>query len=201
MRRIVLCRHADPEADARGRCYGSLDVGLSPEGRARAEQLARQLASLEVDAVYASPRRRALATAEPVAAAAALELRVHDALRELDFGELEGLLYDEIAATRPELYQAWMERPTSVAFPGGESFADLKTRALEALDAIRRTHRCAVVVTHGGVVRAALAGWLSLPDENVFVLGQDYCGVTIVDWFDDTPLIRLVNGTAHTIAL
>ena len=48
---------------------------------------------------------------------------------------------------------SWMERPASVQFPGGESFAHLKERALESLELIRDTHEAAVVVTHGGAAR------------------------------------------------
>jgi broad specificity phosphatase PhoE len=58
MSRIVLVRHAEPEESARGLCYGTLDVGLSDEGRAHAEQLATSLAAVPYDAVYARPPSR-----------------------------------------------------------------------------------------------------------------------------------------------
>ena len=191
MSRLILIRHAEPVEDMRGRCYGSLDVGLSPAGVRDTERLA----GLECDAVYSSPRIRAVATARAIAADVLIEYGV----RELDFGELEGRTYDEIAASEPELYRAWMERPTTVTFPGGESFALLKERALAALDRIRAAHDCAVVVTHGGVVRAALAEWLSMPDEAIFRFDLSYCGITIVDWLDGVPVVRLVNGGAWPV--
>ena len=170
----------------RGRCYGSLDVGLSPAGI----RDSKRLASLECDAVYSSPRIRAIDTARAIAA----NIQIADDLRELDFGDFEGRTYNEIAASEPELYRAWMERPTTVTFPGGESFALLKKRTLAALDRIRAAHECAVVVTHGGIIRAALGEWLSMPDAAIFRLDQSYCGVTIVDWFAGVPVVRLVNG-------
>src|SRR5207302_3360680 len=135
MSRLILVRHCEPEEDARGLCYGRLDIGLSDAGREHAKRLAAGLARLEWDAVYASPRVRARETAHAVAAAR--DVLVDEGLRELDFGELEGRSYDEIAASDPELYRAWMERPTTVRFPGGESFADLKARALKSLERIR----------------------------------------------------------------
>jgi broad specificity phosphatase PhoE len=181
-------------ADARGRCYGSLDIGLSAAGREHAGRLALRLASVECEAVYSSPRVRALETAKAIAAALGLAPAVDEDLRELDFGELEGRTYDEIAASKPELYRAWMTTPTTVSFPGGESFADLKARSVAALERIRRLHENAIVVTHGGVLRAGVAAWLSMPDEAIFRLDQRYCGVTIVDWLDDEPLVRLLNG-------
>jgi alpha-ribazole phosphatase/probable phosphoglycerate mutase len=189
--RLILVRHAEPQEDMRGRCYGSLDVGLSPGGREHAAVLASRLAQFDYDAVYSSPRLRARETAEPAAAARGVQLVVDDGLRELDFGELEGRTYDEIAESEPELYRAWMETPTEVAFPGGESYADLKARAVASLQRLEGT---AIVVTHGGVIRAGLAEWLSLPDDAIFRLDQRYCGVTIVDFIGGAPLVRLVNG-------
>ena len=117
MSRLILVRHCEPQEDSRGLCYGRLDIGLSDAGREHAERLAAALARHEWDAVYASPRLRALETA--VAVAGNLDVVIDDDLREIDFGELEGRSYDEIAATDPELYRAWMERPTTVRFPGG----------------------------------------------------------------------------------
>jgi alpha-ribazole phosphatase len=194
--RLILVRHTEPQEDARGRCYGTLDIGLSTAGGEHARELAARLARVDYDAVYSSPRLRARETADSIAAARGLELVIDDGLRELDFGALEGRTYDEIAASEPELYQAWMQTPTQVRFPGGESFADLKARAIVALDRIRGAHETAVVVTHGGVLRAGVAAWLSMPDEAIFRLDQRYGGVTIVDWVEGAPLVRLLNGDA-----
>jgi alpha-ribazole phosphatase len=196
MSTLVLVRHAEPEESARGLCYGTLDVGLSGEGRAHAELLAASLGHTPYDAVYASPRLRTRETAAPLNAARGLTEIVEDDLREIDFGELEGRRYDEIAETQPELYRRWMEAPTTVQFPGGESYGDLRSRAVRALERIRVAHTCAVVVTHGGVIRAGVAAWLGMPDDAIFRLDQSYCGITVVEWFGDTPIVRLMNATA-----
>jgi broad specificity phosphatase PhoE len=88
-----------------------------------------------------------------------------------------------------------MTTPTAVRFPGGESYGDLRVRAGRVLDAIRDAHDTAIVVTHGGVIRAGLAGWLELPDHAIFRLDQSYCGVTVVEWVGETPIVRVVNGS------
>jgi alpha-ribazole phosphatase len=194
--RLILVRHAEPADDARGRCYGRLDVGLSAAGLEHARRLPTSLSPLDYDAVYTSPRVRARLTAEPLASARGLSPVIDDELRELDFGELEGRHYEEIEASDPELYRAWMETPTRVRFPGGESYADLRVRGLRALERIRARHDAALVVTHGGIIRAALADWLGMPDEAIFRLDQSYCGTTIVDWLEATPVVRLLNGAS-----
>lgn len=195
--RLLLIRHADPAEEARGRCYGSLDLGLSPRGRERARELARALAGTRLDAVYASPRRRALETA----AALGPEPIVDQRLRELDFGEFEGRTYEEIAASHPEVYRRWMETPTEVRFPGGECYADLCGRALDAAAELRARHAGETVaaVTHAGVVRAIVADALGMPGAAIFRLGQDYGAVTALDWIDGVPVVRLLNGPASAL--
>jgi len=194
--RLLLVRHAQPPEEARGRCYGSLDVGLSARGGRHAQLLARTLDRIPLAAVYVSPSRRAVESAAPLAAVHGLTAIVDEALREIDFGDFEGQSYDEIERTHPELYRQWMKTPTLVQFPGGESYTRLRVRALAAMDAIRARNAGATVavVSHGGVLRALLADCLSMPDEAIFRLDQSYGALSIIDWIDSTPIVRLLNA-------
>jgi broad specificity phosphatase PhoE len=199
--RLLLIRHAQPEAKAEGRCYGSLDLELSARGERLARHLARVLDGIPLAAVYTSPRIRARLTAAPLADVNGLSPTIVEALRELDFGDLEGHLYEDIANDNPQLFAAWMSEPTSVQFPGGESFASLRTRVLDAIAAMRERHagQVVAVVSHGGVIRAVLADALEMPDRAIFRLEQSYGGISIVDWINGTPTIRLVNGQATMV--
>lgn len=196
MTRLILIRHCEPEPGAAGRCYGSLDFGLSPAGCVAADELATALGASPIDAVVASPRRRAVQTAEPLAAKLGGDVTVDERLRELDFGELEGLTYEEVERTRPELFRRWMERPTEVEFPGGESYATLAGRVRPAVDELLAGGGTYAVVTHGGPIRAVLADCLDMPAAAIFRLAQSYGGVSVVDWLDGTPLVRVVNAPA-----
>jgi alpha-ribazole phosphatase len=195
--RLTLVRHLETDESLRGRAYGALDVPLSARGVRQAEQLASSLEALPLEAVYSSPLRRALETAGPVARRHGLEPIATEALRELDFGEVEGLLYEEVEANRPELFSSWMREPTRTTFPGGESFADLRARVLPAVEQIRTAHagRAVAVVSHGGVIRTILADALALAEDAVFRLDQSCGGVSVVDWLGEVPLVRLVNAT------
>jgi alpha-ribazole phosphatase len=197
--KLLLVRHAAPVDDARGRCYGRLDVGLSPEGEAQAAELVRALDGVRLDAVASSPARRAVDTALPLAEPRGLEVEILDDLGELDFGELEGKTYDEIAETRPELYAQWMVEPTSVRFPGGESYDDLRRRVEEAAARLREAfaESTVAVVTHGGVVRALVAGVLGISPVRIFRLGVDYASVTVVEWVQGEPVVRVLNARSY----
>lgn len=200
--RVVFVRHAETEEEARGRCYGRLDVLLSPRGLRQAQELGEALAGHSLAAVYASPLARALDTARPIAAAHGLEPVVVDALAELDFGEVEGLRYEEIEAQRPELFRAWMDEPALVRFPGGEGLADLRARVLPALGQIRAGHEreAVAVVAHGGVVRVALAEALGLDGRSLFRIDQAEGGVSVVDWLDCVAFVRVANATLYSPA-
>jgi alpha-ribazole phosphatase len=192
---LVLVRHAEPTDDARGRCYGRLDVELSESGREQCRRLAAHLSGEPVAAIVCSPRLRARDTADAIAKPHSLPVTVLDPLRELDFGELEGRTYEEIAASRPELYEQWMTRPTTVRFPGGEGYTDLHARAADAVARLRATYdgRTVVAVTHGGVVRAVLAEALGMPHDRIFGLAVDTASITRVLWYEGVAIVRCLN--------
>jgi alpha-ribazole phosphatase/probable phosphoglycerate mutase len=200
--RVLLVRHAQPTDAVRGRCYGALDVGLSAAGRQQAQRLAATLRRTALTALYASPSQRALDTAAPVAATHGLGPIVDERLSEIDFGDFEGRSYEEIEHSHPDLYRRWMHTPTLVQFPGGESYADLRVRALEAMETIRATHvgKTTAVVSHGGVLRTMLAACLEMPAEAIFRLDQSYGAISVVDWIDSMPIVRLLNAQPAALA-
>ena len=150
------------------------------------------LAPEPVEAVVSSDRQRAIETATAIAVPHGLDVRRDPDLRELDFGELEGRSYDEIAISLPQLYADWMTRPTEVTFPGGECYAELRSRSLAVVESLLETcrGRTVVVVTHGGVVRAILADVLGMPDERIFRLAVDPGSVSVIEWNDAEPIVR-----------
>jgi alpha-ribazole phosphatase len=196
--RLILIRHGEPEASARGRCYGKLDLSLSDQGREQIRRAARWLEKMPLTVVYSSPRRRAYESAKVIALERQLDISVEAELCEIDFGELEGLTYDEVARRYPDEYRAWMERPTEITFPGGESFMTMRERVLRCAARIRASHsgQMVAVVTHGGVNRVVLADALGIAPRDIFRLDQSYAAISVIDYYDQTPVVRLVNYSA-----
>jgi broad specificity phosphatase PhoE len=167
--RIILVRHAEPARSARGRAIGRTDVGLSREGAKHARELA---ATLVADRIVSSPAKRAVNTAAPIARACSVTLEIDEALREIDFGALDGRMFASIERDHPDLYARWMRSPTTVAFPDGETWTQLRERSTAALDQLARAgnRRTTIAVTHLGVILATLGRVLPLPDDEVFGL-------------------------------
>jgi alpha-ribazole phosphatase len=197
--RLVLVRHVEASGSMKGRVYGALDVPLSREARRQAEQLAEALDGVDLAAVYTSPLRRARDTAAPISERHGLSAQILDDLREIDFGELEGEPYEDLERRRPELFRSWTEwvaDPTGVEFPGGESFPALRRRVLAASEEIRQRHQGSAValVAHGGVIRTIIAASLEMPDHALFRLDQPHGAISVIDWFDGTPVVRVLNA-------
>jgi alpha-ribazole phosphatase len=173
--RLVLCRHAEAG------------------NRSQARTLADELAPLPLEAVYTSPLERAVETAQPIAAAHGLAPVEVDALREIDFGGVDGLGFHKFPV---ELQAGLLREPLTVRFPGGETYEELRERVCRALDEIVARHPDAAVavVTHAGSIRAALATWLGVAGGAIFRIDQRHAAVNVVDWIDGAPFVRLMNG-------
>jgi broad specificity phosphatase PhoE len=197
--RLIIVRHAEPDA-MRGRIYGRLDPPLSPTGRAQAERVALWLQPVPLDAVYASPLRRARETAGFLVRERGIEMAIHPGLVDIDFGEWEGRRFDELERSDPELYRSWMTQPTRTRFPGGENFGELQARVLAAVGEIRRETASAALVAHAGVNRVILGNVLGLADDAIFRLDQPLAAVSVVDWIEDAPIVRAVNLSLESAA-
>ena len=204
--RLFLVRHGQVASNRDLRYVGSRDETLTDLGRRQADALASLFAGLPIDAVMASPLRRALDTAGAIAAAVGLPVTVEERLREQSFGSWEGLSRDEVRARSREdgaLLERW-ERSAEVAPPDGESLAAVQSRAFElVLDLRRRAGSAAdampwiVLVSHVGPIKSLLAGALDLPlDRGGRRVFLDPGTVSVVDW-GDPPILRLCNSHAH----
>jgi alpha-ribazole phosphatase len=195
MTRAWLIRHGEPAEELLNRCYGSLDVGLSQKGREQMAAIAQYLKPESIAAIYTSPSLRALDSARIIAAEHSCRFEIVKDLREIDFGDFEGLPYAEIASRYPDLYRQWMEKPTEVRFPNGESFAELRVRILRAFEEIDRksSSQTIAIVSHGGVNRILLAWALGMPDHCIFRLAQDYAAINLLQFVEGLPSVRLLN--------
>lgn len=159
--RIVLARHGATRFNREGRYQGAgPDPGLSPEGWAQARRVARRFAAERVAAVYSSDLPRALQTARVAGALLGVPVTAVPGLREISFGEWEGLSAAEIRERWGPLWDAWVRDPRSCRPPGGEDLDSMCSRVVGALRAIAAAHPGGVVgvVSHGGPIRAALCG-------------------------------------------
>ena len=154
---IFLARHGQTPDNADRRIQGRRDPPLSDIGREQARALAREAAGRGFAALWVSNQRRALETAEIVAAEIGLEPRVDPRLAEADWGDWQGRLLEDLVREEQELIGRFSAGEPSFRFPGGESLQEHCDRVWAALDDVARGELPALVVCHGGTIRCALA--------------------------------------------
>ena len=155
---FVLVRHGETDWNRERRFQGRADVSLNGAGRRQAEALADALAGERFAAAYSSPLRRALETAEIVAARLDITVEPRDALMEVDVGSWSGLTTAEVEQRFPDGFGLWAENRAG-GWTDGETYEELGARVVRDLRELAERHpdESVLAVTHGGPIRSILA--------------------------------------------
>jgi len=194
-RQLVLWRHGRTAWNLEGRTQGHSDIDPDEVGRAQAAESAPRLAGMAPDLVVSSDLRRARDTAAALAWLTGQAPTYDARLREMDFGDREGLTLDEAAAKWPEEIARWLAGD-DVRLPGAETLAEVANRFAAALHDISSRlsdEGTAVLVTHGSAIRVGVCAFLGLPAAHWgrlgslanchwAILGEGARGWRIVEW-------------------
>lgn len=180
----------------------NVDVALSGEGRHQAELLGKRLAEKSIEAVYSSHLLRAMETAETANRFWNIKHIIRQELREISFGEMEGMTDDHIAAAFADFKKAQERMEEDLPYPGGECAGDVIQRAMPVFCEIASAgYKNVAVVTHGGVIRSMTAAFLHMEPKNCRLLGAslENCSITEVIWDEKTRRFSLdkFNDYAH----
>ncbi|MCI8454447.1 MAG: histidine phosphatase family protein [Lachnospiraceae bacterium] len=195
--KILLIRHGRQNSPL---C--NVDVPLHEAGRRQAGLLGRRLEMLSVEALYSSDLLRAVETAEIVNERLQIPHHIRSGLREISFGELEGLSDAAIADKFEEFLRERGKMERDISYPGGESAADVVKRALPVMEEILESGlETVAVVTHGGVIRSLLCQYLGMELSRVPLMAShlENCGITELLYRkrDKVMLLERFNDFAH----
>lgn len=194
MTTYLFVRHATHDLMKRGVVAGRQSgVHLNDFGKQQAEQLAEQLASLPIEAIYSSPLERACETAAPLAAKLRLPLQIAAEFNEIDFGAWTGRSFQDLD-DMPE-WQQWNRFRSTALTPSGESMLAVQTRALAKISELRTRDGLLAVFTHADVIRAVLAHFLGVHLDLFQRIEIDDASVSVVQLDTCSVVVRLVNGT------
>jgi len=200
--RLLLVRHGKTEWNESGRYQGASDIPLNEQGLQQAEALRQRLEAERIDVVYSSDLRRAAQTAEVIMAGRSAVPLLCEELREMDFGEFEGLTFGEIRDRYPHI-DWWSAQDSDLQLPGGESVMQLVER-LDRFAGRLSQHAdgdTVLVVAHGGTIRGLICALLGLGLEHWWQIGLDSASLTQIDLYPDRTVLSLLNDTCHVRAL
>jgi broad specificity phosphatase PhoE len=200
---LLLVRHGESTANAKGMWQGQMEFPLSERGRAQASLAGHGLSRQPFEGLYSSPLSRAFETAEIIRdrTGFAGEVVPVEGLSERNGGILEGHTWDEQERRNPELARKFLAIPEEErwALVGAETDEEVIARFEEALSSIRALHPGGariVVVSHGGVMRAFLRGLFG-PEVLPGAHRAANASITRLQWGDMGPRLLEVGSTAH----
>ncbi|MFC8449384.1 bifunctional RNase H/acid phosphatase [Kitasatospora sp. NPDC057223] len=200
---FVLLRHGETLLTPEKRFSGSggSDPGLSEKGRWQAERAAGAMAERgTIQAVVSSPMLRTRQTAEAVATRLGLDVRIEEGLRELDFGDWEGLTFAEVRERHPEDLNAWLGSAKAKPTGGSESFTTLTHRVGVARDKIiaRYAGKTVLVVSHVSPIKTLVRLALGAPPDSLYRMELSAAALCAVQYYaDGNASLRLLNDTSH----
>jgi broad specificity phosphatase PhoE len=186
---VLLIRHGETEWSRSGQHTSRTDLPLLDEGRTGAEALARRLAGRRFELVLTSPMTRARETARLVGLAGDVEIT--DDLRELGYGDYEGLTTAGIRTERPG-WDLWTH-----GAPGGEPLADASARADRVIARAESAGGDVALFGHGHMLRILGARWLGLPPETAASLALSTASLCDLGYERERRVIWLWNDTSH----
>jgi ribonuclease H / adenosylcobalamin/alpha-ribazole phosphatase len=195
----LLLRHGQTPMSVQKRYAGRSDVPLTDAGVQQAAAAAKRLASAGLDVIVASPLRRAVQTAQEVAAVTGAEVVTDDGFRETDFGAWEGLTFAEVRERWPDEVTAWLADP-AVAPPAGESFTEVSERVTAARHRVltARAGQRVLIVSHVTPIKMLVTAALLAPPAALYRMHLDVAALSEIDWYPDGPaVLRSFNDTAH----
>lgn len=176
MESLLFIRHA--ETDLAGRFCGQSDPPVNERGLRQIEGLLDTLKDQSIDAVYSSDLARSRTTADAIAKVFGLSAVVLSGLREISFGEWEGLSWAEIESRDLPYSRRWTEAFPHLPAPGGEPVEVFQSRVLAEVDRLFAISslKCAAVITHAGVLRVVLRSLCGLEEQEAWQRTKAYCG-------------------------
>jgi probable phosphomutase (TIGR03848 family) len=180
---LLLIRHGENEYVKTGKMAGRLpDVHLNERGQKQAQSLAEALKDVPIKAIYSSPLERAVETAMPIANARKLEIQIEAGLLESNVGKWQGKSLKVLRLTK--VWKIVQQAPSRFRFPKGESFPEMQTRVVSALERIIQNHKkpneIVACVFHADPIKLAVSHFLGLPLDHFQRLSCDTGSLTML---------------------
>jgi len=172
---------------------------MSATGYEQAERLRDRLANEKIDTVYCSDLRRAMVTAEVISTQHTADILPCSELREINYGDAEGLTFDEISRLYPEVAELITNFSLELNFPSGESFDEFIERVSKFSDRLDK-HAPAetiLIVSHSGPLRVLMCHLLGMDQCHWRQIRINNASLSIVESHQQEAILSLLNDTSH----
>ena len=198
MVKLILVRHALTVDNQKSRLSGHIDSSISEEGREQIDKITNYLKDVDIDKIYTTTSSRTKDTVKKLSKLKSIEIIEKESLKEISFGDFEGLTFDEIKDKYPKEFQDMIEKGYEYKYPNGESLIDSYNRVCIELDNIisNNDNRTILICSHGGTIRNIITYLISNSYKYHWNFKIDNGSVTILEVQDGFTVITAMNNTS-----
>jgi len=197
--RLILVRHGQTVCNTAQIWHGWDDCELTALGQKQAKAVARRFAGERLHAIYSSSSKRAMQTAEILAECHRIVPVPSAELRERFAGSYEGQVVDAVVSSRPTIWQERDADPWNWRPPGGESFKEVRSRCLSAIQKIREalSTGTTAIVTHMGPARVLTSEFAGIPLAETYTMTFPSTGVSVFHLASGVSRVEVLNDASH----
>lgn len=198
MIKLILVRHALTVDNQKSRLSGHIDSSISEEGKEQIDKITNYLKDFDIDKIYTTTSSRTKDTVKKLSELKSIEIIEKESLKEISFGDFEGLTFDEIKDKYPKEFQDMIEKGYEYKYPNGESLIDSYNRVCIELDNIisNNDDRTILICSHGGTIRNIITYLISNSYKYHWNFKIDNGSVTILEVQDGFTVITAMNNTS-----
>lgn len=198
--RLILIRHGESEDNAKNKFQSAgIGLNLTERGKTQAEAVAAMLKETKLDAIYSSPTKRTVQTAEIINKYHKLKINIEEKIIDRIPGILAGKVKDKLSPEERKVVEG-IRKDENMKIPGGgESFSDVKARVRKTVSRILKEHKdkTVLIVSHGNTIRAITAQILGLPMTKTYEMSKSMiAGYTEIE-IDEKPKLIKFFCTNH----
>jgi broad specificity phosphatase PhoE len=199
--KLYLLRHGQtPFSRDNDFCGAGLDPDLTPEGAAMARAFAESYKHFSWAAIFASPLRRTVATAQPICDATGIQMQLRENLKEIHYGKWEGKNVPEVSKEFHDDYIRWSADPAWNAPTGGEPAVSIAHRALTVIEEINQHYADGnvLIVSHKATIRIIICSLLGIDVGRFrFRIGCPVGSVSVLEFTPEGPLLHALADRMH----
>lgn len=198
MVKLILVRHALTVDNQKSRLSGHIDSSISEEGKEQIDKITNYLKDFDIDKIYTTTSSRTKDTVKKLSELKSIEIIEKESLKEISFGDFEGLTFDEIKDKYPKEFQDMIEKGYEYKYPNGESLIDSYNRVCTELDNIISDcdNQTILICSHGGTIRNIITYLISNSYKYHWNFKIDNGSVTILEVQDGFTVITAMNNTS-----
>lgn len=197
MTKLILVRHALTNDNQDSRLSGHIDSMVSEEGKKQIKKLTNYLKNVHIDKIYTTTSKRTKDTVYELSNLKYINIIEKENLKEINFGDFEGMTFDEIKSKYPEEFQKMINEGYNYKYPNGESLIMTYGRVAKEVDEIilNNKDKTVLICSHGGTIRNIITHLISSSYEYHWNFRIDNASISILEVENGFAVINTMNNT------